>query len=550
MQEKPFWELGFFWVAIQVVVVLAALFICAILDSKRDKLSVARWNFSYAILAFSLILICWIPSFSLGELNTDESQWIVEANNMVSQPVGWLREFYPVSFTRFFTVLFLSPFAILAAGELGYGGTRLAAVTYWSLFCLLLMCSAARLFNRQAALWCGFSVTVSIALFKSADFVAYNSELPVVLLCMLAFFFYVHCLTVGSAWPHFFLGASLSAIPFAKEQAVIIALCAQAFVIGTMLLQGGMRPALQVILGNCATVLILCSPHFIFGSWEISARMLMNGTDYVGEPIKQSLLLETLKLMKKILLSDQLKMVCLSGVIVSVPLACLAIWGRILFNRVQVICMVFSFLVLGAAVFTIVYPRTHFLHYYLFLLFPCSLLLGFAWFFLVGLSNSSVTKVAVVFFLLLLFGGNITQPPRRPWAPKHRNDEVTRKIQEITDPGDKMTVWGWDNSYAVESKLLPGTRFQYPVFLFEPYRQKDLWQKFYLEDLRKNKPRVFLTITGPQAFLLSGDRFSLEGVPEVASFVFANYDLVYADLNHRIFLAKDANTVQPATFSH
>ena len=548
LQHKPLWERGIFGIMLQFLVVFMALLLFAFFQSKIDRTSNRQLHLSFGIIFLLLILICWIPAFSLGELNPDESQWILEANYLVASPLSWLRDSYPLYFDRILTILPLVPFAMFAGAGLGYEGTRLCTILLWCVFCLLLMSSAARLFNRQTALWCGFSVAVSIALFKSADFVAYNSELPVVLLCMLAFFFYVLCLTGRSAWPHFFLGASLSAIPFAKDQGIIIALCAQTFVLGTILFQGGMRSALQVILGNCATVLLLCSPHIVFWSWEMIARTLMSRMDYSGEPIRQAIFFKTLKIVPALLLSNELKMLCLSGVIVSVPLACLAIRGRILFNRAQVLCMGFAFLVLGAAVFSIVYPTTDFPHYYLFLLFPCSLLLGFAWFFLIGFSNISFTKVAIVFFLLVLFSGSIYQPPAKSgWAPESRNNFVAKKIQEITDPGDRMAVWGWDNFYAVESKLLPGTRFTVPVWLFDTYSQKELWRNFYLEDLRKNKPRIFLTITGPKAFWLSGEQFSLESVPEVADFVFANYDLVYSDLNHRIFLARNASPVQPAT---
>jgi len=115
--------------------------------------------------------------------------------------------------------------------------------------------------------------------------------------------------------------------------------------------------------------------------------------------------------------------------------------------------------------------------------------------------------------------------------------EISRKILEYAQPGDRMTVWGWANQYHVETGLPQGVRYANSGVVIKKHRY---FSKKYSEDLEKNKPAIFVdAAVSSQKYYKKRSRYGPGKFPKIRAFIDSNYN--YADIINRvrIYVRKD-----------
>lgn len=117
---------------------------------------------------------------------------------------------------------------------------------------------------------------------------------------------------------------------------------------------------------------------------------------------------------------------------------------------------------------------------------------------------------------------------------------VSKRILDFTLPGDNITIWGWHPAYHLETKLAQGTADVIPFRLLTPGPQQKGYQEKYLNDLKVNRPAIFIDLITSQSFWFNDPAlYAHERIGEIDRFVAQNYLLVSVINGERIFVRKD-----------
>lgn len=117
---------------------------------------------------------------------------------------------------------------------------------------------------------------------------------------------------------------------------------------------------------------------------------------------------------------------------------------------------------------------------------------------------------------------------------------VSVYVRAHTRPGDTMAIWGWMPRFYVETGLPQATREAHTQREITPHFLQEYLFARYLEDLRRNRPAVFLDAVGPGSYLYE-DRAAQghEVYPALREFLAAGY-VQAAELGFtRVYLRHD-----------
>jgi hypothetical protein len=202
------------------------------------------------------------------------------------------------------------------------------------------------------------------------------------------------------------------------------------------------------------------------------------------------------------------------------------------FTKKQLQYFIFILLAFFVSVYTVFSPGNAFNHYAIFLFFTSFIIIAYCLQVLLNKYNSNFEKV--IYSLLVfsfLYSKSYANEGFKKLAIelKHKfHNTFTERILAVTQPNkDRLLIWGWKNSYFVETKLLQGGRRMYPQFAIHNYRNKEIILNQYLEDLKKFKPKVILEIVGKGQFVFNDKaKHSIKNFPLINEYIFANYVLV------------------------
>ena len=265
------------WWLLQLLVSAGLVGLVAVRDRRGPG---PREGWGMFVLFAAHTAVMWLPNYPRPELNPDEGQWIAQANDLVREPVFWVRHFLVWNWSRVLTILPLAAGGMLAGAGIGYSGARLVAAFLWAAFSASHFVAVREVFGRRAALWSSTLVALIIGLFSLDDFVAYNSELPVIVLCMGATALLARAATgargAGSA---FAAGVLVAAVPFAKDQGLPIAA-----VLGcgglVLLWRRQPRLAASLVTGGAVCWLLLPLILLLAGGHEEWLFMLRSSGEY------------------------------------------------------------------------------------------------------------------------------------------------------------------------------------------------------------------------------------------------------------------------------
>jgi len=200
--------------------------------------------------------------------------------------------------------------------------------------------------------------------------------------------------------------------------------------------------------------------------------------------------------------------------------------------------LVYSSLLLGLAVWTVTTPQRNYPHYLLFL--PAAMavvamaLIGvLSGRFSMKTTGWRVSAMALV--MLIGIGPMVFARLKSPnlWAglaekwDSEKPGVLSQKILEASGGKGRLCVWGYNPTYYSETGMVQATRLSTSSALFNENPLKPFFLKTYIEDLKRNKPTVFVDAVAPEQFVMMTKReeHGHEVVPEVRDFVAANYEL-------------------------
>lgn len=509
---------------------------------------------SWLLIALTLLL-CWIPNVLRCQLNPDEGQWLAQANSFYDDPGLWISYFLPREFSRILTILPLSLFTPFRY-PLHYIDARFCAVLLWSLFALSYFFTLKLVFNRRVACIGTLALVWLVAFFTQKELVAYNSELPAIVLIGWATYL---LFKVAGAHPEggrspalhtALLGIAIPAIPFAKEQALFLALLIEAIALFTLVKSGQKKGILLFLLSNALAAVVLVLPIFLFGHLDYVIEKLAIAQEYIknGNYFNDRTWLEKMNLLWVIFKLNESGKLIFGGLTGALAYVMYTRKQQQSFKTIPFGFMAYAVLLLLVAAYAIYAPNNFFWHYVILALPAGAFLLGFGIDIVVA-SSGRVSKALTLAALLAV--GIWAYRAEAPgyglpnaYAYTCRGQRLnfmkfTKTIRGMAKPGDRLVIWGYNNTYYVETGLPPGARDLYIHFLNPSYKHRGSQLAYLNTDLQKFKPKFILELVGPdQMYTTSADLYAIRNFPSIAAMIQNEYYPAQIDGNEKLYIRK------------
>lgn len=510
-----------------------------------------RHDWGWGLVIFAILAAGRWPSVLFTrEFNGDESQLLVGAHTLTSDPVFWRSvcggTAGPLDF-----------FALWPAGWLcgwdGYLPARLTALVLIALSLTLAHQVMALLLGRPIARIAGLAGVCFEALTNSFDLLHYSTELlPITLLCGAAYAATRRAREGGQLLWCGLGGVLLGAVPLGKWQPAPLAVALGLAWLWAEIRRrpaGSFRPAVYLVTGAllpgalfaCQLTLAGEWPSFIASTWQFNLHYTA-AADTASLPLN-------LRMMAGIAAgTDSLLHYWLAGS---------AVWLALMIRfrpaldpharRLLLIALTACLLTLVC----ILVPGRAFLHYWHLFVAPGGFLLGAlmknflpatpgpGW-------QSRRWLVAVCAVVLV---GTLVQHRARfrnhfigtlvIFQQVPRSDLAAR-VAAWAKPGSAIAIWGWSSSVYVEAGLRQATRDAHFSSSVAPGPARDYFRARFLADFMQAGPNVFLDSAGPASFSYTAKEYTHEqNYPELAAVVRRHYLPVEEVEGARIYVRRD-----------
>lgn len=489
---------------------------------------------------FLLVLLALRYRYITGPAtNQDEMQWLVSAASMRHSFADWCHYFSSYDISRLFTILppvLLSPILDLNSVATAH---ILAAVFSW-LFLFISFRTVTLLFSRDTAIISsGFFIAV-LGLTSLGDFVAYNSEYPAIcllavsLLLLVSFIKEPGCRTAKAA---FLFGVTCSWIPFAKEQALLLALLVAFLGFYQLASMKQWRPAVALTAGGAIGPLVAFAPVIFSGNIGNFLAQVQLGVEYGKHGLDlhspQPATAAARMLSAYFFNPDYLlpALITIAGIVVY-------LFHFRKTNRQDALAAripVYYLLILIVAVYTIYMPGNFFGHYGLFLFVPMVFFISFTFSRLrhIARPTTALTALVVVHVAVgLCFG-------RGKAKNTEKQDEVHYLLERYSRPGDGLVTWGWDNSIYLRYRLRRASRYLYPDHAVADNQGSAIVKEWYMQDIAHFKPRLVLELVGKDRFYFKDTAFNINNrFPQLQQYLHQHYSLAGAGDNFKLYVRK------------
>lgn len=497
------------------------------------------------LMLLSLFLLRW-PAFFVGRpLDPDEGQFIAGALTLGRDPVFWRS----LDGQSAGPLVYYALLPLVPCGLANYFGARVVG-------CLMVFGTLWFSYRGLRSVWGEGLARIAVlpafgflALSTHSQFVGYSSEHVSVLLLAIG----MGGLLTGWARapadlhsePEWVVaGVALGAIPFAKLQAVppaAVLFLSGVFWVATRrkwLPGKRVRMVLALAAGLWVVPLGFAAMLSVTGGWEdFWISYLQQNAAYTGDGWLG--MGETLAGVWPFVMSSRA-----FGSLAVAAVAVAAGWGlrRAVF-RSPSRCALGLLTVFAAATVPVCLGTRHYQHYLLFLVMPLTLLAGAVvatqwqlaqsvrvgraarcrW--LVGglLALTVAPQVAIKVLI-----GNPYLAAITPGQTEPTVGPVAREISRLAGPDDCLVVWGWWAEPHVQTGLPQGTREAISPFQIIAGPAQAYHRRRYLEDLRKNQPRVIVDAVAPVPEVtdfFDRRRFGHETFPALRVLIARDYEL-------------------------
>ena len=518
----------------------------------------------FAVSIFVTLLVYRLPSIDSGWLfNPDEAQMTAQAITAVHHPIPW----------RDYDGTTSGPLNTLVVAIPAFAG--LAPTLSSSRFIqVLLLAGALAFFASALRVWCDEAITrlavllPLVFLCTAADyaFIAYTSETLSLFLLAGAMALFARFAAREHGRPIALVvisGFTIGSLVFAKLQAAPYAAFLATATAATLWPQSTVREratrlgafALGLIAMPGLIIIVTAATGALADFWltyVLFPRLYVAGNgDQLAPPIfffQDQAFGEFLVL--------AIAFAC-TGIVVATAISILE---RRTLGRATVIAALLFIVMTGLGVLMIEAPRTPFLHYLLWLLFPVAGIVAMAYEManeqLVASRFGALRSAAVVLSIALAIAPAVqllrqrsTHETTVSLAPAEPIDLEARILQQFIAPGQTAAMWGWMPQYLVYADALMGTRDSITQFQIEARPLKAYFRNRYLQDFRRNKPDFMIEAIGPGTFAF-GDRtlYGLQTFPDLYAAVRQGYDLVFDAESWRIY--RRHRLVTPAAPKH
>jgi len=373
----------------------------------------------------------------------------------------------------------------------------------------------------------------------------------------------------------FAAGIILGAVPFAKLQAIPLGVVIG--ISGLLVLSLGKSP-LKNRLRDCAIYVagVMVVPLFFFamtkatGCFEHMLKSyLLANVNYTKQGLS---LTASIDAFPEFLATSKMFSVWFGfQLIAGLLLLIVVLWfgGLKSLKSFSVKLLIFSAALLIVAVYSVIAPGRHYIHYLLFLTVPATLWLMACTACFEQWAKSLKKPLHIQAVINLLMVGVISvvatlllndPADGRPLGylkkfTSYPGTPIGNAIRNLGLSGQSLAVWGWMYGLFIETDMWSATRDNVLVYSWvgtgrpedtmevlpnyldvAPRYSKDL----YMTDLVKNKPPVFVDAVSPKGFAFH-DRilFGYETFPPLAAFIDGNYRLITEIDGARIFIRND-----------
>jgi hypothetical protein len=508
--------------------------------AKKSEFSAgtSRWA-----LLFLLILTLLLRLLYLNETegNMDASTWLSYVLAIEHYPdTLWTLLNYTDS--RPLTVLPLFIGSKLGLGP-SYSAAQVVGILLWlgSLYFFYLTVSLFE--SRAFALHGTWVVGLFIGATGVGDYVSYNSEHISVLMLTVTSYWYLlgekrQYLGKGKA---FVLGLLLGSLLFAKFQNVPMGLTIGAFGLYSLGSRKAWAPFVLLLLGGLLPTLLVNGYYALHGElstfwnyyfWNYFYYSYTTEFSTVSMLDRFSPLRNGLFIFKSPY--HGLYFLTLLGVLLLAGIASFR-YRSAGISRFQRINGIFASIFLSVSLYAVMQSGNKFTHYLLYLLIPFT--------YLVVYILSNVMQPIRLYLLGLLVLGATVQGSyniikrKAEDPPLYTLDKkVVEYIRKNSTPSDKIIIWGWDDHLYIRSGRPPGYRYTSTGKLFVQSTLLEQRKQHFLNDLRTNKPSLFLDTVTPFREPPFEHLFKPhESIPEVAKYIEHHYCLINRINGARIY---------------
>jgi hypothetical protein len=516
----------------------------------------------YAWLMLASLLMWRWPAFLVAtEFSADESQFVAGAITLGDDPVFWRSvDGQTVGPLGYYALLPLALF-----GPPNFFGARL-------IVCLLVFGALWFSYRGIRAVW-GDAMARCIvlpgfcffALTNRFGFIFYTSEYVSLLILaigqaslLVAMAEKQDAVTRGGEW--LIAGLALGAIPFVKLQpvlpAAVLLLAALVWVAAQRGWTPGIRRRTAVILlaGVCVVPALFAAMLSIGGAWEvfwlsyIKQNLAYTTDGWNGLRTAVAIAWPHLRQGGGMFVFVIVVSVC------AMPLLAASHGRPTSFDRVPVRLM----LIYALTWIPVCFATRPYRHYLVYLVLPFTLLAGVALARRWNISRSGdgffahQRGLAIFWFALLVVpqiahkaisgdpywakidAGRITPEP----------EPIAREVLRRAHKGDRLSVWGYQPKFHVQTGLPQGTHECNSYYQITPGPHREYHRRRYLEELERRRPRFRVDATGYLGNPARAARPSLaqQGYSDLREYVAANYDLVMEDNYTWLFVRRQGSS--------
>ena len=518
-------------------------------------------------LAFIVLLILFVLSFRIpliiyGAQNADESLWIASAKTLaqdlrpwVSADTGTGGPLIPIS------LIALRIFNL----PIDHGTLKLMSGVVMALSVVFLYLGFRKLIGSALARLVILLLATGVAMMRSNDMIAFNSEHIVILLLCISFFFLSLLYHSGAGRYNnriILLGFVLGLVPYAKLQAAPMAFfmglvaCLIVYKISSVKSLG-----LLIIFALAPTILILLSVYLNGGLNEFWMSYIKNNLFYATAVENNNFTNRWNVLNEIIFRPEELHYFFYSCFVIIVVGGVVVLIAIRKISRENKVMIVLSLLFLSVSIYCIIAPGRPFGHYMLLILVPLIIAVAFILHSIRGsleinwnerrLSTYIIRFFASVLFLcitsLYFFKKEFTSHPKYLVKAREYYDgfslhgDIVTILNRYYEPNDKMAIWGWGTELFEGTKYLMGTRDCASSFQIEEGPMQAHYLNRYLKDLQVNKPKIFVETISPSFFGFGDrDKSGFENFPLISNYIKTNYNFEGEIGTARFFLRKDA----------
>lgn len=548
------------------LLVLLTIFSCTLPKPKSGYKSLLRRIFGsellFIVVLIIFVLLFRIPLMIYGAQNPDESLWIATAKTLaqdlrpwVSADTGTGGPLIPIS---------LIPLRIFNL-PIDHGTLKLMSGVVMAVNIALLYLGFIKLIGSGLARLVILLLATGVAMMRSSDMIAFNSEHIVILLLCISFFLLSQLYRSGAGSYNnriILLGFVLGLVPYAKLQgapmALFMGLVACLVVFKTLSIKS-LR--LLIISGLAPTILVLLTVYLNGGLSEFWFSYIKNNLFYTTAVENNNFTNRWNVLNEIIFQPKELNFFFYSCFVIILGGGLVVLIAIRKISRENKVMIVLSFLFLIVSIYCITAPGRSYGHYMLLILVPLTIAVAFILHSIWGsikiiwnerrLPISLIRFSASIFFIcttsLYFFNKEFTSHPKYLVKAREYYDgfclhgDIVTILNRYYEPKDKMAIWGWGTELFEGTKYLMGTRDCVSYFQIEEGPMQAHYLSRYLKDLQVNKPKIFIETISPSFFRFDDRRKSgFENFPLISNYIKTNYNFEGEIGTARFFLRKDA----------